>query len=441
MTSTTRRLAMPEWLTRQDRDPLPWTVAGGPLLRGEAFTDLVRCHMRIPVGDDETSRCVRAHELMHAKVSPPVLWKPDGFTDLDDDVLVTAEEFRVNHLTKAAGFPVDLHLCDGSETRSGERIGLNNDWNAAVLMVVATSGTRASRGVFTGLRRTRPDWIQRLRDLDKQLKRAWRRAVALGLERVASTRPWGEATLGWHFTLEIAALVTNALTVDDASTSRSTIVGDATGARGSFARPVIIDLPLSHRTGGGLRPRRKPIATGRHPRRIDRLLTDPDRRIFERRVRVHGGVIVIDQSGSMRLTDEHVLDLIRAAPGCTVIGYSHEARSTGVGNIWVLARSGRVVDRVPRGNGGNGVDGPALRFAASLRRGNDPFIWVCDGYVTDAYDDHDDQLTRDCAALVARHRIHQVPDVPTAIASLSRAARGIRLPTTRLGPIGAVYVR
>lgn len=437
MTHPPRHLAMPEWLNRNDCPPRPWKVLSGPLLRGEAFTDLAGCRMRIPVGTDETSRCVRAHELMHAKVSPMQLWRPDSFDYLSNDVLITAEEFRVNQLTRAAGFPVDRALSDGSETRSGERIGSSGDWNAAVSMVAATSGTKAGRGVFTGVRRTRPEWIADLRHFDKQLKKAWKRATVSGTQTVASTQPWGEATLGWRFTLEIAQIIHFALRHETAHGPPFTSMTDsnANGTRGSFARPVILEAPLVRRSSGRMRATRVSASTGRRPRHIERLLTDPHRRVFEQRIRTAGGVVLIDQSGSMRLTDEQVWDMIRAAPGCTVIGYSHEARSTGFANIWVLARDGRMVDRVPRGNGGNGVDGPALRFAASLRTRHDPYIWVCDGYVTDSFDDHSDELTRECAALVTRYRIHQVPDVPAAIRSLSRAARGERLAVQAIGPV------
>lgn len=431
---------MPEWLTRSDRVPLPWTVDSGPVLRGEAFTDVSACHMRIPVGPDETSRCVRAHELMHAKVSPVTLWSPDDFGYLSNETLIAAEEFRVNHLVRAAGFPVDTHLADGSEKRSGERIGTSGDWNSAVLMIAATSGTAARRGVLAGLRRTRPEWVSDLRTLDTKLRRAWKRAVAGGVESVASTRVWGEATIGWRFTLEVAQIIHATLRDESraAESSSSRVDTASWGSRGFFARPIVVEPPLVGRTTGILRTRRISSTIGRHPRHIERLLTDPERRIFDRRVRTPGGVILIDQSGSMRLSDDQVWSMIRAAPGCTVIGYSHEARSVGVPNIWILARNGRVVVRVPRGNGGNGVDGPALEFAASLRTRNEPFIWVCDGYVTDAFDDHCDDLTRDCASLIERHRIHQVPDVPAAITALKRAARGDRLPIRAIGPIAAV---
>lgn len=430
---------MPEWLTRHDREPSAWTVSPGPLARGEAFTDLSACRMQIPVGDDDTSRCVRAHELMHAKVSPLVLWTPDGSDPIRDEVLVSAEEFRINQLIKAAGFPVDRHLADGSETRSGERIGTNGDWNAAVLTVVATSGTKASRGAFTGLRRARPEWIPQLRSIDRHVKKMWARSSAYGLDTVASTRPWGDATSGWRFTLDVARYVETMLVLPTPRSPEGLTDGHerATGRAGSFAVPILADLPLVHRASGHMRTTRVSSATGRHPRRIERLLTDPHRRVFDRRIRTPGGVIVVDQSGSMRLTDDQVWAMIRSAPGCTVIGYSHEARSVGVPNVWILARHGRVVERVPRGYGGNGVDGPALQLGARMRSGDDPFIWVCDGYVTDAHDDHSDSLTRVCADFVIRHRVHQVSDVDSALSALSRAARGVRLGMRAIGPIAA----
>lgn len=435
-------IAMPEWIHRNDRGPVSWTILPGPLQRGEAFTDLARCTMRVPTGGDATSRCVRAHELMHAKVSPLTLWRPEDYTDLTDDVLVTAEEFRVNQLLREVGFPVERYLADGSETRSGERIGSNGDWNAAVLILVATSGTKASRGVSTGLRRTRPEWSMRLRTIDRDLKKLWSRARKDGLAEVASTVAWGEATRGWRFTLELARFVQGHLTVEFGGDSfPADRIPSATGSRGKFARPVLADTLLVQRLSGGVRGTRLPSASGRHPRRIERLFTDPERRIFDRRIRSAGGVILVDQSGSMRLTDEDVWKMIRAAPGCTVIGYSHEARSTSIPNIWILARNGRVVKRVPRGNGGNGVDGPALRLAASLRTGREPLIWVCDGFVTDAYDDHSDELTRECSELVSRHRVHQVPDVQSAIAALSRASKGAHLPMRAIGPVASARVR
>ena len=40
-----KRIAMPEWLSREDRIAAPWIVVEGAAQRGEAFTDLVAHRM------------------------------------------------------------------------------------------------------------------------------------------------------------------------------------------------------------------------------------------------------------------------------------------------------------------------------------------------------------------------------------------------------------
>ncbi|HEY5263252.1 MAG TPA: hypothetical protein VIJ08_03180, partial [Acidimicrobiales bacterium] len=47
-----------------------WTVKPGSTRRGEASCNLTERILEVPLGLDATSRVVRAHELMHARVSP-----------------------------------------------------------------------------------------------------------------------------------------------------------------------------------------------------------------------------------------------------------------------------------------------------------------------------------------------------------------------------------
>lgn len=60
-------------------------------------------------------------------------------------------------------------------------------------------------------------------------------------------------------------------------------------------------IRLSYRTG---KLGRREIATneGKYPKAFYRLVTDPYRRIFKRKTRSLGGVVVFDCSGSMGLT-------------------------------------------------------------------------------------------------------------------------------------------
>ena len=141
----------------------------------------------------------------------------------------------------------------------------------------------------------------------------------------------------------------------------------------------------------------------------------------------------------MGLEREDIDRLLDAAPGCTVIGYSHLSGRLDHPNVWVIAENGRVADLIPSGNTGNGVDGPAIRFAAARRRRrSEPFIWVSDGYVTDFNDNSRLNLTRECAELVVTHGIHQVGYMDEALAALESAGRGCKLPVVGVGPIGAL---
>ena len=52
-------------------------------------------------------------------------------------------------------------------------------------------------------------------------------------------------------------------------------------------------------------------------------LTDERKRAFARRATIHGGVVIIDQSGSMDLDEASLAALLRRAPDALVVGYSH----------------------------------------------------------------------------------------------------------------------
>ena len=439
---TGRHMAMPEWLERDDLPARPWTVEEGEARRGEAFTNLVTHRMRVPLGSDETSRCIRAHELMHAKVSPVEVVIPDSHAHIAHETVVVAEEFRVNMLTGLAGFPVMTHLADGSERRTGERMAESLDWNGLVHMVGATSGTKSYNDLLAGVRKVRPEWVRPLRKLSLAIKRHWRGATdnETNMDFVTSTIIVDGVPEGWYFTLEVARILHRALrssTEFDESNAPDLANLDDSSPIGNARWGRLIELPTqrTRRVDGRIGRRKRPSIMGRNPRHIERLLTDPERRIFERRDRGNGGVVLIDQSGSMRLTDVDLWKIIEAAPGCVVIGYSHAPGTDDKPNIWVIAERGHVAERVPSGNLGNGVDAPALRFALRKRRTGEPLIWVCDGCVTDEFDQFREHLTDECATLVATNGIHQVPDVDHAIAALSRAGRGESLRAAAIGPI------
>lgn len=447
----TEGVAMPEFLSRRDRATEAWTVEQGAPVRGEAYANLTDRVMRVPFGNSPAARVIRAHEMIHAKVSPLIVPNSiviDGVV-VGAEAIRAAEEVRVNGLVQAAGFDIDL-LTDGSERSTGKRMaemGLTEGWNHAITFGSALIGTKALTAFLGGVTAGDKEMGQLLKATMKEIKKTHTRlGKRYGRKSAASTEiaryPDGtELPQGFHnVALPLALTIQLAMV----SSSEDSLPGDIesdirrrveSSGRESWALPIIRkDLPLTQHVNGRIGRKRIASQTGTNPRRLDRMLTDPERRVFDRRSRGKGGIVLIDQSGSMRLSNEEINAMVAQAPGCVIIGYSHRPNSTETPNIWVLANRGKVCQDLPSGNGGNGVDGPAIRFALTHRRTGEPFVWVCDGFVTDSSDSCANHLTDECAELVMKHRIHMVADADEATMALRRAGSS-RLPTRAVGLI------
>lgn len=474
MSGTTPKVgvAMPEWLTRRDREAGAWKVTEGAPRRGEAWTINLRREMQVPFGDHETNRVIRAHEMMHAKVTPErgII---GGERGISVDSLRAAEEFRVNSLVRAAGFDTDA-LVDGSEKVSGKRIAEIGDIAGMVHGVAMMANTKGARDFIAGVKTVDEDLAKGLRELEKAVTKTYSSIVRRHGERVAaeivgSTRPcesegWQGYTSGYRdFTIPLAKLLdrtVDALTPppgDDDSDGDGNEAGQNNtkknaqerakqAIKGNWGRwgALLLDTEVrpTKAVRGSLGRKRVATNVGRSPRRMNRMLTDPQRRIFDRTVRGTGGVVLIDCSSSMHLSVEEIEQMMEASPGCTIIGYTHKRRSTDIPNIWFLARDGKRVENVPERRHGNGIDGPALRFAIDHARRGEPIVWVCDGRVTSCDDDQTyDNLSDECARLVAKHKVHMAYDVPKGVTALKRIANGERLPVAYTGHVSTAARR
>lgn len=462
---TTYQAPYPEWLERGDDDQgeqSPWSVTSGPPTRGEAWTDIDSRRMRVPMGSDDMSRAIRAHEMVHAKMSP----KQGPFVPLDDvapagatvELMEACEEARVNHLASVAGFNMK-HLKDGNEAVYGEAMAAAGDHDGLLYSIVAMEGTGGITPFMRGVRkavdegRAKPAILEHakaVRKITKATLKYWSKPWVAS--DISSTDPYGvpireedgeyeyedvprgyvEGTCSLAYRLRGLLRGKSTRLSDFAPDEDAGDIPDEGGSN-AFAPLLLDDLPLTRRVAGRLGRKRIASNTGKDPRRINRMLTDPERRVFDRRAKGLGGVVLIDQSGSMSLSDSDIWDIIKAAPGCVIIGYSHGSRDEP--NCWVLADRGKVVEHVRRGNGGNGVDGPALLFALSKRRNKEPVIWVCDGYVTAENDGYIKSLAKACAKLVRKHGVHMVENVPSAVTALGRVSRGETLNAQLTGPM------
>ena len=170
---------------------------------------------------------------------------------------------------------------------------------------------------------------------------------------------------------------------------------------------------------------RKRVATnmGRNPRRMHRLITDPEKRIFDKYVKASGGVILIDCSGSMSLSKEDVRELMVAAPGCTVLAYSAHWRGNEP-NCYILGEKGKICNELPKMGGGNGNDMPAIQYAVKQRQNaKAPVVWVTDGMVyrprgAGQFDEIE------CAKFAQKNRVHMEFSPQGAIEYLNGLKRG-----------------
>jgi len=197
---------------------------------------------------------------------------------------------------------------------------------------------------------------------------------------------------------------------------------ELTGWYPLFVSKPDLDIPHTGKLG------RRNIYTneGKYPRNIGRMITDPERRIFSRKTRSLGAVVVIDCSGSMNLTDYDLAELMKSSAGATVVCYStgHRADEEHP-NAWVVARKGRQVRHLPEFPGGNGCDAPALAYGVGLRSSSSqPVIWVSDGAVTGLGDVNSHSLELQCKRIVQRYGIHHVYTVNEAVRLMKKLQGG-----------------
>jgi hypothetical protein len=445
------RPVFPELITGRDDGLVdgPWTIDVGWALRGHASCDFVQRRLEVPLGITPIDRLIRAHELVHVRVSPHDVHPMALHPEIHQRALECAEEYRVNLILDRLGFDVSS-LRDGSEVNSAQRLAANGAWDEVVYFFVATMGTGAERDFLKGLRRSAPQWIKPLQVMRRRIVSMY---ASWSVADIAATSRGDELQLPQGFELFSLPLAQLMMSVAGASTPsgpdelrqfrRSLEPGGRRAPSGHFAELVLDESIEYHSVQRRCNARRdRPDVTGTALRYPNRLLSDPQQRAFARSRRSPGGVVVVDQSGSMDLSSEQVDELLAATPGAFVVGYSHRPGDRGaLPNAWVIAQRAQRSRSLPNGNVGNGVDGPVLRFATSQRHRGDQLIWVTDGQITDSNDHPCAALSMECAELVRRHRIVLVRTVAEAVGVLRKGRRQASEPAQSFGRVGAALLR
>jgi len=459
-------LVMPDLLGRRDFQNGAWEIAETVMAPGQAWTMIADRKMQVPEGDTELERSVRAHEMMHAKVTPVDIrpWLARGKVSLN--ALKAAEEIRVNELCKRVGFDMKK-VFDGTERIGGEFVAKNDRWEQAVYDVAACAGTGRLTEYLKGVRKHNPEWAKVLKAFADRLVKQIAKVPNAHLADTSVHPTAMLAPAGYSFTEAMAVLIDSvakppAPPEDDEHESeetddRETDESEATeedGPEGSSEKkkpkpkPAPVDkddvgkmtmpdagtswdelrvkyYPMPRLTPGGIGKKRRASSTGRVPRRVSRMLTDPDRKVFDVVRKGKGGVVLIDGSGSMHFTQDDVRRIAEAAPGAKVAVYCSNRHDTERPTLMVVADKGRMVAEMPERVSGNGVDAPAARWAVEQRQNHrSPVIWVTDGLVHGSNHRYTDAQGVECAEIALRNGIIVRHTVQQAIEVLTDLSRG-----------------
>ena len=461
-------IASPEWVVsdRADRtsDPMMmkgWEAIPTPLHRGSSYTDFSTHEIAVPDGESEQAQAVRLHELVHARISPSSV--PAALMTqlgVSPSSVRIAEEVRVNWVAGQAHLRnervADIRaMSDGSERGLADEAVKNKDWRSGLSLLLSTYNTTAYKTVKRRLR-LNPEWKEATDVIERHMRdKIWggEKHHRLTLGNRTNTFPMGyrwhdTKTKGTHdvflpqgftdHTLPLAMTIDQWLSAPPTNPKkRKKGFGENSERRHPDVVPMSSDweelrfgmTSLTESASSFIGRRKRPSMTGKFPVRPDRLLTDPERRIFRETVRGEGGTVVFDCSGSMGVTMDDVKAILKHFAGATIMAYTH--RGDDRSNAWVLARNGRMIGEgefadIDLGHG-NGVDSPALRWAVRQRKKPKDFIvWVSDGHVTGKGDTMSEQLQQECALLSYKHNIIGVYDANEAVRLVADMKRGVR---------------
>jgi hypothetical protein len=458
----------PEMLTRADMPSGRWTVYSG-----NPFAVVDERILSVPVGNDEVVRHIQTHEMVHAKFSPSekqmeTLWLKRGFASTQ--ALICCEELRVHSYMKHIGFEPEKYIQDGSGSFVGGRIGLLGTLKDAILQAVKYSRTAEYIPYMEALQTHKPEWVANVSEIVKAGLVFFDTSLTEYPKNYSETHSTNAQKHGFAFTEEYArwveqiagALEENPSDSKTIDPSQLTKQAKATKKKIAEAGRILkhsadygMDTPkkgigemweelkvsqpmLTKNVFGSIGKKRSASQVGKNPRRITHLYSDPQRRIFDRVTRGEGGVVLIDASGSMYLSENQVRDILIHSPNAIVAQYSGNARKKP--NLYVIGRKGKMVDKLPEPAGGNGVDGPALEWALKQRKNSkEPIVWVSDGGVTGKHDNYSTILVMQCISICKKNGIYVVPTAELAVELLKDIRLGKKVSSIIPNELSNVY--
>lgn len=395
--------------------------------KGTGYSNQKDRVISVPLDDSPLSRAIRRHESLHVKHSPKHGLDPKKY-DIPNDVLQVVEDCRIHELAKRAGISdisdlqvedqplpafeqmtfrdqvemlVAKHSCGFLPEYEGilERLQMagKNPYGELAVRVA-----RKVRGKMEALSRRdihlfknstqaiAKDLAQMLEDIEE---------IEREREEAATPKP-GEAPMPDDDGMD---------NLIEKSTNEHYMPRSSKPPK--WGKMIINEprRPVAVKSSRFTR-RKKSAFYGPHFRSPMRLMTDG--KAFQKKIKVPGGTVLIDASGSMSLTPEEIRQLLECAPAATVACYDGNHDD---GVLKILAKDEtRVEERDIRGDasGSNIIDGPALTWLAEQEG---PRIWVSDGWVTGIGDAHHPNLVDECLATCLGARISRLDGFDEAL--------------------------
>ena len=334
----------------------------------------------IPMPDGtDYANWTRMHEMAHIKWSPTNLnkrYESDEIHDISLDSLNAAEDARINLLARTflPNGKKYASRCDVTVPEIWKRLASLPNQKLLLQHLAASMGTKSEKTAMKALKNTKyAEAAQDFMDAAKKIMGY----TALGNVSKRSVRDFSG-----HERIELAVLIES---LGDRTQAPKRMhkpsIERNWGPRPNDLRPMptIVHPPLVADTQRAHRIKRATYNGGRlnRPDKVANGSAAPFKRLLST---VGDPILVIDVSGSMAFTTDHLDRVMRTCPFATVMTYCGNSSAS---HITILAHNGKRVETVDEPKfGGNEIDDLAVIYAlqcASETRAH--VVWYSDGGV------------------------------------------------------------
>lgn len=347
-----------------------WTVedSGSP---GRGSADFGQMLMLVPTQDDELGRFIRAHEVMHSRITPPDGGQNAIADGADAEAIQAPEDCRVNsRLVKECGIkpPSAKHPLIKASIAGFMEVADKMEVYDLAKNALHFTHCPQQRVIDATIRKRFPAIIDQVNK--------WRRRLRPG----SSFQDTFTVTMELQTLRTVAEMPPGMMFDDDSHIPKAKSVG-LTFEKiiyHELERPICVE-EMQHQV-------RRMMDTGIVPRHFHRLFTDGA--IFSRKVKRPGAnaIVVMDCSGSMASWNQEAIPEILTEAGATeIIGYTSNGNPAPFAHFsdgeYMIDVSGGMPE--PFHTGGNRCDGAVLERCAALALSSGKrLIWISDGAVS-----------------------------------------------------------